>query len=80
MHIIMLKILTNLSVKLKYTVLLSFYSDLNKFNLNPRKWYTKDKKLTAYDNALELYNEYVKGYLNENKILSDAKKKKFGNK
>ena len=44
----------------KYPILFSFYSELNKFNnINPGKGGTKDKKVTVYDNASELCNEYV---------------------
>ena len=38
----------------------SFYSDLNKFNnLNPPKGSIKEKNTTVYDNAPEIYNEYL---------------------
>ena len=61
--------------------MLSFYSNLNKFNnLNPQNESTKEKKATVYDNASELYNEYSKSYFAEYKTLSDAKKWKLGNK
>ena len=41
----------------KYAILLSFYSNLNKFhNLNLQKESTKEKKVTVYDNASELNN------------------------
>ena len=33
-----------------------------------------------YDNASELYNEYLEIYFEENKALSDAKKRESGNK
>ena len=60
----------------KYPILLSFYSDLHKFhNPNPQKESTKDKKATMYDNASELYNEYLKIYFDEYKALSNAKKR-----
>ena len=36
--------------------------------------------MTVYDNALELYNEYLDIYFDEYKALSDAKKGKLGNK
>ena len=46
----------SLSLTLKYSILLSFYSNLNKFNnLNPQKVSTKEKKVTTvHDNASEL--------------------------
>ena len=59
----------------KYPILLSFYSDLNKFhNLNHQKESTKQKKATVYDNALEPYKEYLEIYFYQYKTLSDAKK------
>ena len=59
----------------KYAILLSFYSDLNKFhNLNHQKESTKEKKATVYDNALEPYKEYLEIYFYQYKTLSDAKK------
>ena len=33
-----------------------------------------------YDNSSELYNEYLKNYLDEYKVLSDVQKVKLGNK
>ena len=36
--------------------------------------------MTAYDNTLELYNDYLEIYFNEYKTLSDAQKRKLGNK
>ena len=41
--------------------------------MNPRKGPTKDKKMTEYDNASELYNEYLEIYFNQYMTLSDAK-------
>ena len=72
-----------LSLTLKYPILLSFYSDLNKFkNPNPQKESTNEKKKTTvyYDNASELYNEYLEIYLDEYKALSDVQKRNLGNK
>ena len=58
----------------KYPILFLFYSKLNKSNnMNPRKGPTKDKKMTEYDNASELYNEYLEIYFNQYMTLSDAK-------
>ena len=55
-----IKNFSSLSLMSKYPILLSFYSDVNKFNnLNPQKESTKEKKVTVYDNAPELYNEYL---------------------
>ena len=55
-----IKNFNSLSLTSKYLILLSFYSNLNKFNnLNPQKESTKEKKATVYDNASELYNEYL---------------------
>ena len=48
------------SLESKYPFLLSFYSDLNKFNnLNSPKESTKERKVSVYDNPSELYNEYL---------------------
>ena len=53
----------SLSRTSKYSILLSLYSDLNKFNtLNIEKEITKENKATVYNNALELYNEYLEIY------------------
>ena len=65
---------------------IQFYShstilSLLSFNtLNPRKERTKEKKPTVYYNASELYNEYLEIYFNQYNYLSDARKRKFGNK
>ena len=40
----------------------------------------KRKKTTVYDNASELYNEYLEIYFDEYKALSDVKKRNLGNK
>ena len=62
-----------LSLTSQYPILLSFYSDLFKFNnLNPQNKITNKKKGTMYDNASELYNEYLQIYFDEYKALSDA--------
>ena len=46
---------SNSSLKSKYLFLLSFYSDLNKFNnANLQKESAKERKVRVYDNALEL--------------------------
>ena len=51
----------------KYPILLSFYSELNKFNnINPRKGRTKDQKVTVYDNSSKLMT------------VSDVRKQKLG--
>ena len=63
------------SLTSKYPILFSLCSELNKFNnINPRKR-QKDKKATAYDNASELYNEYLEIYFTRYMTISDAKKK-----
>ena len=36
--------------------------------------------MTVYDNASELYNEYLKIYFDEYKALSDTQKRELGNK
>ena len=36
--------------------------------------------MTVYDNASELYNEYLEIYLDEYKAVSDAQKRNLGNK
>ena len=48
-------------------------------NINPRKGSTKDKKAAVYNNASELYNEYLI-FVNEYTTLSDAKKRRLGDK
>ena len=64
----------------KHLILHSFYSDLNKLHiLNPQKESTKEKEITVYDTASELYNEYLEIYFDGYKTLSDAKKE-LGNK
>ena len=65
----------------KYPILLPFYSNLNKFNnLNSPEESTKEKNATVYDNALELYNEYLGIYFNQYYALPDANKRKLGQK
>ena len=66
----------SLSLTLKYAILLSFYSNLNKFhNLNLHKESTKEKKVTVYDNPSELNNEHLEIYFEKHKTFSDAKKR-----
>ena len=66
------------SLTSKHPIFLSFNNELNKFNsLNPWKGCTKDKKATLYNNASELYNEYLENYYDQYMDLSDAKKRKF---
>ena len=61
--------------------MLSFYSNLNKFNnLNPQKQSTNWKKATLYDNTSELHNEYLEIYFDEYNALSDGQKRKLGKK
>ena len=56
--------------------LLSFYSDLNNFNnLNPQKESIKERNVSAYDNASELYNEYLQIYFDQYITLTGARKK-----
>ena len=70
-----------LSLTSKYPILLSFCSNLNKFdNLNPQKKSTKEKKATVYDNTSELDNLYLEIYFDEYKALSGAKNRKLGNR
>ena len=70
-----IKKINSLSITSKYPILLSFYSDLNESNnFNPQKESTKEKNLTAYDHASELYNEHLEIYFDEHKALSDAQK------
>ena len=66
---------------LKYAILLSLYTDLNKFdNLNSQQESTRERKETVYDNVSELYNEYLVIHFDEYKALSDSKKRELGNK
>ena len=61
--------------------MLSFYSDLNKFNnLNQQTESTKEKKVSVYDSVSELYNEYLGIYFDQYMTLSDAWEKNLGNK
>ena len=69
------------SLESKYPFLLSFYSDLNKFNnLNPQKESTKERKVSVYDNASQLYSECLGVCFDQYMTLSDAKKRKLDNK
>ena len=72
--------LDSFPLELKYPILASFYNELSKSNsLKLRKRHTKEKKVTAYDNASGLYNEFLEIYFDECKVLPDAKKRKLGN-
>ena len=54
---------------------------LNKFNnLNQQKGSTKEKKATVYNNASELYNEYLETYFDEYNTLSDAQERELHDK
>ena len=76
-----IKHFNSLSLPSIYPILLSFYSNLNKFNnLNPQKQSTNWKKATLYDNTSELYNEYLEIYFDEHNVLSDGQKRKLGKK
>ena len=60
----------------KYLILFLFYNEFKKSNsLNPYKEHTKQKKKTVYNNASELYNEYLEIYFHQYMALPDAKKK-----
>ena len=76
-----IKNFNNLSFTSKYPILFSFYSELNKFYyINPRKGRTKENKKPVYDKASELYNEYLEIFFNQYMTLSDANKRKLGDK
>ena len=61
-----IKNFNSLSLVSKYLISFSFYSELNKFNnINIWKGHTKDKKVTVYNNASELYNKYLEIYFNQ---------------
>ena len=65
----------------KCPILLLFLNELNKSNnINPRKRRKKDKKVTVYDHASELYNEYQEIYFDQYMALPDDKKGNIGNK
>ena len=65
-----MKDFSSLCLKSKYPILLSFYSNLNKFNnINPRK-----ENKSVYDNASELYGDYGEVYFYEYKFLPNVKK------
>ena len=70
-----IKKINSLSITSKYPILLSFYNNLDESNnFNPQKESTKEKNVTAYGHASELYNEYLEIYFDEHKALSDAQK------
>ena len=76
-----IKVFNTLSLAPKYSFLFSFYNELNKFNsLKLLKETTIKKNETVYDNASELYNEYLEIYFDQYIPLSDAEKRKLGNK
>ena len=50
------------------------------YSLKPQKEVTKERKVTVYDNASEMYNEYLQTYFVQYMALSENKKSKFGNK
>ena len=63
----------------KYSILLLFFNDLNKFNsLNPQS--IKERKVSVYDNTPELYSEYLEIYFGQYMALLDARKRKLENK
>ena len=54
-----MKNFNSLSRTSKYPILFLFYSELKKFNnINPQKEHRNEKK-AVYNNATELYNEYL---------------------
>ena len=71
-HTIILEILNSLSLASKYPVLFSFFSKLKTFNgLNLRK------EASAYNNASQLYNEYLEISFNQYMAFSGGKKRKL---
>ena len=62
-HAVILKILS-LSLMAKHPSLILFNSELKRNSLNPRKGCAKEKK-RLYNNASELYNEYLEIYVNQ---------------
>ena len=65
-----MKKFNSFSLTSKYPILLSFYSNLNKFsNLNPTKRKHKIEKATVFDNASELLNEYLEIFLMRTKLF-----------
>ena len=74
------KDLNSLSLKPNYLLLFSFYSNLNKFNnLNQRKENNKEEKRSVYNNASELYRDYLEIYFDEYKVFSNGKKSRVIN-
>ena len=76
-----IKNFNSLSLTLKYPILFSLYSELNKFdNINPQKGCRKEKKETMHEKASELYNEYLEIYFNQYMNLLHANKTELGDK
>ena len=71
----------NLSLESKYLFLAEFFIDLNKSNkLNPKNKAQKRKKMNVYDNASDLYNNFLAIYFNEYNEILDAKRNKMKHK
>ena len=55
-----MNIITLILIVFSYMKISNFHNELNKFySLKPPKENTKEKKVTVYDNASEIYNEYL---------------------
>ena len=73
-----IKDFNSLSALSKHPILFLFCSELNKFsNTKPWKGRTKDKKAIVYNNASEIYNDYLEIYFNQYMTRLDAKRRKL---
>ena len=64
----------NLSIKSKYSLLVKFFNNANKFNkLKTQKEKTQKKKANVYDTASELYIELLETYFDEYNDLEITK-------
>ena len=69
-------LILSLSLTSKYEVLASFYNESNKFySLKSQIESTKEEKETLYDNASEMYTQYLGTYFDKYLAPSNNKKK-----
>ena len=72
----------NLSLKSKYSFLVEFFNDLNKFKKLNKKFKKKKKTEKKKTNVLiissKLYNNFLEIYYDEYNDLSDPKKRNLG--
>ena len=71
----------SLSLISKYKILFSFYNELDNFySLKSQEESTKERKVTVYDTASEMYNDCVDAYFDQYMAISDNEKSKLGKK